>query len=123
LRDGSLLRVRATDRLPHRRRRVATAILAVGLLGSVAIYWNAAPAPGNPLGYDPEDTKQYLRQMQEYGGNANVLASELRLWLASLWHGQRLAFTVAFLTLLTAAAYWLFTRPALEDEAEGPAGH
>jgi hypothetical protein len=90
----------------------------VGLLGSIAIYWNAATPPGNPLGYDPEDTKQYLRQMQMYGGNANVLASELREWFASLWRGERLAFTVAFLTLLAAGTYWLFTRPPLEDEGE-----
>lgn len=95
-----------------------TAILAVGFLGSIAIYWKATTPTANPLGYDPEDTKQYLRQMQMYGGNANVLASELREWFASLWHGERLAFTVAFLTLMTAAAYWLFTRPPLEDEGD-----
>jgi hypothetical protein len=54
--------------------------------------------------------------MQTYGGNANVLASEIRLWFASLWHGQRLAFTAAFLTLLTAAVYWLYTRPSIEED-------
>ena len=102
-----------------RRRRIAAAILAAGLLLSIAIYWTAAPPPGNPLGYDPEDTKQYLRQMQTYGGNANVLASEIRLWFDSLWHGRRLGFTVAFLTLLSAAVYWLYTRPPLDD-GDGP---
>jgi hypothetical protein len=55
--------------------------------------------------------------MQMYGGNANVLASDIRMWFASLWHGQRLAFTVAVVTLLTAAVYWLYTRPPLEDES------
>jgi len=59
--------------------------------------------------------------MQTYGGDANLLASEIRLWFASLWHGQRLAFTVAFLTLVAAALYWLYTRPPLEEEGEPPA--
>jgi len=58
--------------------------------------------------------------MQTYGGDANVLASEIRLWFASLWHGQRLAFTIAFLTLLVAGVYWLYTRPLLEDEDDAP---
>ena len=101
------------------RRRVLGAILAVGLAASAVLYWRAAQPSPNPLGYDPEDTKQYLRQMQVYGGTANVLASEIRLWFDSLWHGTRLAYTVAFLTLLSAGAYWLFTRPPLEPEGEG----
>lgn len=100
------------------RRRVIGAILAVGLVASAVIYWKATLPGPNPLGYDPEDTKQYLRQMQVYGGTANVLASEIRLWFESLWHGTRLAYTVAFLTLLSAGAYWLFTRPPLEPEKE-----
>lgn len=100
------------------RRRVIGAILAVGLVASAFIYWNAALPRPNPLGYDPNDSKQYLRQMEMYGGTANVLASEIRLWFESLWHGTRLAFTVAFLTLLTAGAYWLFTRPPLEPVSE-----
>ena len=60
--------------------------------------------------------------MQTYGGNANVLASEIRLWFASLWHGRRLAFTVAVLTLLAAGVYWLYTRPALDGDDDGSEG-
>jgi hypothetical protein len=95
------------------RKRVFGAILAIGLAASAVLYWKATLPDSNPLG-DPEDSKQYLRQMQMYGGTANVMASEIRLWLESLWHGTRLAYTVAFLTLLTAGAYWVFTRPPLE---------
>jgi hypothetical protein len=90
----------------------------VGLVASAVIYWKAALPGPNPLGYDPEDTKQYLRQMQVYGGTANLLASEIRLWFESLWHGTRLAYTVAFLTFFSAGAYWLFTRPPLETVSE-----
>jgi len=99
------------------RKRVFGAILAIGLAASAVLYWKATLPDPNPLG-DPEDSKQYLRQMQVYGGTANVMASEIRLWFESLWHGTRLAYTVAFLTLLTAGAYWLFTRPPLETVSE-----
>jgi hypothetical protein len=99
------------------RRRILVAILVAGLAASAAIYWRATSPTANPLGYDPADTKSYLRQMEVYGGTANELATELRLWFASLWHGERLAFTVAFLTLVSAWAYWFFSRPPLDDEA------
>ena len=103
---------------PATRKRVIGAILAVGLIASAVIYWQATEPRPNPLGYDPADTKQYLRQMEMYGGTANLLASEIRLWFESLWHGKRLAYTVAFLTTLAAGVYWLFTRPPLEPEED-----
>jgi len=110
---------------PTRRRRILIAILVAGLGAAVAI-WVRANAPGaNPLGYDPEDTKTYLRQMEVYGGTANLLASELRVWFASLWRGERLAYTVAVLTLLAAGGFSFFTReplPAEGSDAEGESG-
>ncbi len=45
--------------------------------------------------------------MELYGGKANILAAELLDWFQSLWHGQRLAATLACLTVLSAAAVWL----------------
>ena len=75
-------------------------------------------APTSASGATGADTKSYLRQMEVYGGTANELATELRLWFASLWHGERLAFTVAFLTLVSAWAFWFFSRPPLEGDAE-----
>jgi hypothetical protein len=77
----------------------------VGLGSALAIYLTAESAPGDPLGR--EDSKQYLRTMELYGGKANVLAAELMYWFQGLWHGKRLAVTVACTTVLAAAAYWL----------------
>jgi hypothetical protein len=77
----------------------------VGLGGALAIYLTAGPTPGDPLGR--EDSRQYLRTMELYGGKANILAAELLDWLQSLWHGRRLAVTVACATVLAAAAVWL----------------
>lgn len=54
----------------------------------------------------------YLRQMEVYGGKANVLAYELREWFAGLWHGRALAFTVAGLSaLLALAVFGVFPPP------------
>ncbi len=60
---------------------------------------------------EPEDSKQYLRQMEEYGGKANLLASELRKWFDSLWHGRRLAATVTCLTFLFLLFYLVGSTP------------
>ena len=40
-------------------------------------------------------------------GKANVLAAEFTRWLGSLWHGRRLALTVACATVLVAGGFWL----------------
>ncbi len=63
------------------------------------------------LAWDPADSKQYLRQMEALGGRGNQLATELRLWFGSLWHGERLAVTVACMTLLVFFGYVFFSSP------------
>jgi hypothetical protein len=79
------------------------------------IYLTAQPPPANPLGYDPLDTKKYLHDLEVYGGKANVLAAEFRDWFDSLWHGRRLAFTVAALALIAAFAFKFFATPLPPD--------
>jgi hypothetical protein len=98
-----------------RRRLIAVAILVAGFGSALAIYLTATPAPANPFGYEPEDTKRYLREMEVYGGKANVLASEFRKWFESLWRGRRLAGTVVFLTLLL-LLFYLFVSTSLPPE-------
>jgi len=98
-------------RLQARRRFIAIAILVAGLGSALVIYLTAAPVPANPLGYNPEDSKQYLRQMEVYGGKTNELASEFRQWFENLWHGRRLAVTVACLTLLLLLFFWVASTP------------
>jgi hypothetical protein len=98
----------------RRARLVTTSILAVGLIAALAIYVAAARAPDDSSD-ELTESKQYLRQMELYGGKANVLAAELQHWLSSLWHGRRLALTVACGTLLVAGAYWLVAAPLPSD--------
>lgn len=107
---------------PWERVRAKTLVLlAVGFASAVAIYLTAQPPAGNPLGYEPEDTKKYVRDMELYGGKANMIAYELRQWFVSLWHGKRLAFTVGVLTVVVACAFVFFTAP-LPPDIEARAG-
>src|SRR6266699_355787 len=101
---------------PDERIRFGTrVILALGFAAAVVIYLTAQPPPENPLGYDPMDTKKYLHDLEVYGGKANVFAAELREWFDSLWHGRRLAFTVAVITVITAWAFKFFATPLPPD--------
>ena len=108
----------------QRLLRLAAAITAiVGFTSAIWIYLRAAAPPGNPLGYEPEDSKQYLRDLERYGGKANVLATEITAWFNGLWHGRRLAFTVACITVLVAGAFLLASIPLppdLDGEASNP---
>lgn len=100
-----------TPALRRLRIRLATAaILTVGLASAGIVYFTAPPAEANPLGYDPLNTKKYLRDLEIYGGKANVLATEFMRWFEGLWHGRTLAFTLAWLTALAAGAFWWLAR-------------
>ncbi len=94
----------------HYFLNIIGAIILVGGLGSaILIYWTAANDSGEILGYEegngsvyavkPEDSKRYLRDLELYGGKANVLADEFRNWFVGLWHGESLAFTVGCITI------------------------
>ncbi|HEY3401501.1 MAG TPA: hypothetical protein VGK03_12815 [Geothrix sp.] len=110
-----------------RIRLVTAGILAAGLGSTAVLYAIAAPKALNPLGYEPEDTKRYLRDLELYGGKANILATEFRRWFDGLWHGRPLAFTVATLTILLALGFWFVSThlaadpgPPLGEDGEGP---
>ena len=51
----------------RRLRFVAAAILIVGLASAIWIYLNASSATGDALGYNPRESKQYLRALEFYG--------------------------------------------------------
>jgi hypothetical protein len=93
-----------------RVRATTGAIIVVGFACAVLIFF-ANGDSGNVSAYRPEDSKKYLREMEVYGGKANVLASDLRSWFDSLWHGRTLAFTVAAIALLVALLYRFLTTP------------
>src|ERR1035438_373202 len=109
---GTTLEARLT-----RIRQITGGLLAAGLGAAAAIYLLAAPAGGNPLGYEPEDTKKYLRDLEMFGGKMNILATGFSRWWGSLWHGRSLAYTVAWLTAFLAFAFWFIATRRARDLA------
>ncbi len=91
-----------------RLRLISFAILAIGAVSAVAIYWSAANAPedsgyeilGENIypggGYD----KKYVHDLQLYGGSAAVLSDQFMRWFNGLWHGTQLAYTVAVIAVV-----------------------
>ena len=111
------------------RREVITlaslALLVLGLGGAALIYFGAGDAADGAVGYEvingvaypvaPADSKAYQRELERFGGKANVLAAEITRWFAGLWQGRRLAYSVAILSLLASLALYLYAK-YLEDE-------
>lgn len=96
-------------KLEPRRRLTSIAILLAGLCSAFVIYMTAPL--DDTLSWDPADSKGYLRQMESVGGKGNELATNVRLWFASLWHGERLAVTVVVLTFLVLLLYLAGSSP------------
>jgi len=96
-------------------RLAAATIAIVEFSCALWIHLTAVPPPGNPLGYEPADSKRYIHELERYGGKANVVATEITNWFSGLWHGRRLAFSVACLTVVIAGAFLLASIPVPPD--------
>jgi hypothetical protein len=57
----------------------------------------------------------YTHQIQLFGGKMAVLFEDITQWLGSLWHGARLALTVAWLSVAAAVALFLVARLHEDD--------
>ena len=100
-------------------------------LGSAALIYQRAENRGEEvLGYDesgnvirPDDSKEYLRSMELYGGKANVLADKLRRRFLGLWQGKSLAVIIALVTIITSLGFfyganYLPERPKSENHGK-----
>ena len=107
-------------------------ILLVSLGSAILIYRTAENDSNSVLGYEegdgsvypvrPEDSKKYLRDLELYGGKANVLADEFRRRVIGLWHGESLAFTVACITIFISFGFFFVAnhlRSDLKSDARG----
>jgi hypothetical protein len=93
---------------PQTRLYLSSAIiLFTGIASSIYIYLTAEIAPDPALGYEVQVTKKYLRDLEVYGGKANVLAVEFQEWFKSLWQGQSLAYTIGCITILISLGLFL----------------
>lgn len=83
--------------LQMRLRLAGVIVLLAGLLAAVVITMTAATDDGG----SNADSKRYEYQMDLIGGKSNELATEIREWVGSLWHGRRLAQTLTFFSVVT----------------------
>jgi len=107
---------------------ISVIILLGGLGSAILIYRTAEDTPYGVLGYEegggtvypvmPEDSKQYLRGLELYGGKANVLMDQLRRGFIGLWHGRTLAFTIAFITFFISFALFYTANYLLPSRLE-----
>ena len=105
------------------------AILMVGLSSAWWIYQTADRVPPGLLGYEqaegifypvyPDDSKKYLRDLELYGGKANVLMDGLRRWFVGLWQGKSLAFTISGVTiLLSSGIFYLTAKLSVDNDSD-----
>jgi len=107
---------------------IASTMLVVGLGSAIVVYLTAATVPDTLLEFSADSSKKYLRDLQLYGGTANVLAVELMDWFKGLWHGRSLAYTMAVITVAVCLGYLFFAvllpRYAIEETpGVGPSRH
>lgn len=99
-------------------RLLGNLALAIGVVAGLAIYIAASRRP--PADDELPETKAYLRQLEVYGGQANVLATDLREGFAGLWQGKKLGVTVAVLGALLCAGLRFVADPLPPEEDEPP---
>jgi len=101
--------------LQTRLYQISAFILIVGLISAGLIYFIAEDVPDDVLTYQteggnistlsPEDSKRYMREMEQFGGRANVIAYKFGIWFGGLWHGKSFAFTVGVLSIILAYGF------------------
>ena len=96
---------------------IAAIILVLGLGSAILIYFAAENAPESVFGYEPENSKMYMHDLELYGGKANVLANDFMRWFDGLWHGTSLAFTIACITIFVSFGF-LFVASRLSSHSE-----
>lgn len=126
--SGSDRKTEATPR-PRAQVRLYVAgvfVLVASLIAAIIIYLAAPPQDLAALQYGATDDPRYQAELMRIGGQANVLMTQFHDWFVGLWHGTTLAYTVAILGIVAAAACFLlghllgFDAP---DDHDGHDGH
>jgi hypothetical protein len=107
---------------PQTRYRLVTGGMLLAGLGSSVVIYLTAGSPGETSMVDEfEQSKRFAHDLELYGGKANVIANKFAHWFEGLWHGQTLAFTVAFLTVVVSVGYFLVASRLAADAASDAA--
>lgn len=115
---------------------ISAIILLVGLSSAVLVYMTAENDSDSVVGYEvvggtvysikPEDSKKYLHDLELYGGKANVIANDFMRWVAGLWHGKPLAFTIACITIFISFGFFFVAShlpPGLKSDSRDENNH
>lgn len=107
-----------TINLKKRLYLISAAILLMGLGSAMTIFLTANDDAESGYGFeivngtvyptDPEHSKKYIRNLELYGGKANVIADEFGRWFDGLWQGKSLATTIAGMTIFFSSCLFLF---------------
>ncbi len=101
---------------------VSIAVLIVGLFVAIAIYLRADDSLDFSDAYQveningkahtvaPNDSRVYQRELERMGGKSYLLFDDLNRWIAGLFHGKALAFTVGVSSLVVSLVLFLFAR-------------
>jgi hypothetical protein len=88
----------------------AAGVLLLGLLAAEIVYVVASDEAD--VSAELARDRMYQHNLQLMGGKAAVLFDGFDRWFAGLWHGHALAYTLAVLTLVAAAALYIAARLA-----------
>lgn len=78
-------------------------LVAGGLASAIAYRAGLSYDARNSFATDPIVAKQNDQRLEDIAGKSNVFAHDSIQWFASLWHGTRLAYTLAALAVAVAA--------------------
>jgi hypothetical protein len=81
--------------LQARLRVIGCCILVTGVLAAAFVAGRTSGGDDGSLA----DSKRYEYQMEILGGKSNLLATEFRDFIGSLWHGRRLAALLAVVSV------------------------
>lgn len=99
---------------PGKINKITALLLLIGFGGALVIYLTAPPVTVDPLLGNPLSSRKYVHELRVLGGKGNVFAAQFIDWFTGLWHGQRLAGTVAVLTVIVTLAFrFVAARPDL----------
>lgn len=106
-----------------RLRYSGAAILFVGLLAAELIYLFAGDDADMDAAAEIAHGRGYQHNLEVMGGKFAVLSADFDRWFVSLWQGRSLAYTVAVLAVVLAAACFLVAHlmvppSSVEPEAE-----
>jgi hypothetical protein len=86
------------------------AVLLLGLVSAAVIYIFAPDDGGADPAGQIASGRIYEYNIERIGGMAAVYAARFNRWLAGLWHGRSLAYTVAVLSVAIALVCFVVAR-------------